>query len=141
MTTENWADDDGDQPDNWDPEPHQRTYYRHARTGDLAYLVRRDGSDVLRYDRPNEEILRKLTGEWNREPDRVPYSRHQVAAVAFAADRALCAMMGMHKESRDQWSSLHEKERLEYLKRGPRAGGVRDRLWAAIFDLLGPEAR
>lgn len=138
-TTDEWDLDE--RPDHWDPEPHERTYYRHMRTGDLAYMVRREGADVLRYDRPNEEILRKITGEWQREAERVPYSKHQVAAVAFAADRALCAMMGQHKESREQWSSLHEKERLEYMKHGPRAGGVRDRLWSAIFQLLGPEAR
>ena len=73
----------------WDPTPDQRTYYRSAEDGQRAYLVKRNGKDMVRLDRPMEEILRPLDGSWRPDTQTYPFTAHQVAEVAFAADRAV----------------------------------------------------
>lgn len=134
----------------WEPENDERSYYRHARTGDLGYLVRKDGKDCIRLDRPMEELYQPMTDAWVREDEHVPFSRFQVATVAWDADKALCRILGQHVEARSEWSSQSDKERIYFMARGPcekhgkdlkQVGGLRSELYKTIMGLLGPMAR
>lgn len=123
--------------DNWDPKPAERTYYRSRHDGQRAYLVRRDGVDQLRLDRPQEELLRKFTdAEWSPDDQTYPMTPHQAARVAFIADRALCGVIGAHTEARDEWLSQKERARIRFMERGPETGDIRDKLFGAIMGVL-----
>lgn len=125
--------------DHWDPEPHARVYYRHARTGDLGYLVRREGQDHIRMDRPMDDSTRTFrAGEWLPEHDRRPLTVAQLAQVAFAADLQLCRWMGMHEESKKEWVNLREEERIEWMQHAPKGEVIRRRLYAGVMAALKP---
>ena len=121
----------------WDPKPSERTYYRSSQDGQRAYLVRKNGQDKLRLDRPMEEILISLDGTWKPDVQSHPLTQHAVAAVAFAADVVLRKSMGhMVKSNEMDWLSLGEQQRIKWMSRGPESGDVRDDLYDAIMGTL-----
>jgi len=121
----------------WDPAPHERTYYRHALTGDLGWLVRRDGAEHILLDRPGQEIAKPFKpGEWTVEAEYRPLTRMQFAQVAFAADKALCLALGKHLLARREWLSMRDEDRIVFMQMGPRAGGGRQELFEAIMASL-----
>jgi len=118
------------------PAPSARVYYRSSRTGDLGFMVTREGVDAIQLDRPNEEILRPFTvAEWQPEQASSGMSRVQMAHVAFAADCALCRCMGEHDLAKRDWLSMREEARIKFSERGP-SGGVRKRVFDAILGVL-----
>lgn len=125
----------------WEPEQSDRVYYRSRQDGQRGYMVRRNGKDVIRLDRPMEEIIKPFNESWTPDNQVYPLNEHQVARVAFVADRALCGAMGKHDLSRQDWLSLHEKARLKWMKDGPNSGDVRDDLFDAIMGTLGAMTR
>lgn len=130
----------GGTPDHWDPKPDERILYRDKQTGDLGYLVRRNGQDRIRLDRPGQEIIRKLE-DFDEENEFRPYNLHQVAVLAFESDKHLARMQGNHGDSRREWMNLREEERIRFMQHGPKGGGLRGELWSAIMDVLKPHAR
>lgn len=120
----------------WEPKPSERTYYRSTLDGQRAYIVKVDGEEMLRLDRPGEEIYRKLNGEWKPDAQAYLASAHQIAKVAFIADCALCGVIGEHPQSKRDWLNVKEKERIRFMKEGPGVGGIRDELFAAITKCL-----
>ncbi len=120
----------------WEPRPSERTYYRSNVDGQRAYIVQVDGVEMLRLDRPGEEIVRKLDQSWTADSQTYLASAHQVAKVAFIADCALCAVIGEHPESKRDWLNVKEKERIRFMKKGPDVGGIRDKLFASITKCL-----
>lgn len=133
---------DGQAPDHWDPEPKERTWYRSTQTGDRGYLVRRDGKDRVRLDRPNEDIHRPLNGDdWALDEDYRPYTRFQVSHLAWQTDRLLLRMMGLPNDSRLDWSTLSEEKRMKFMKSGPEDDGLRSELWSAIMGVLEKHSR
>lgn len=126
---------------NWDPNPSERTYYRSHKDGQRAYLVRRNGKDMLKLDRPMEEILHAFgpenASEWRADVSIPPLSPHAIAAVAFAADRALCKATGVQlKAHQTEWLSMKEQARIDWMNDGPKDGGIRDDLYDAIMGTL-----
>ena len=120
-----------------DPTPDQRVYYRSAQDGQRAYVVQRNGKDVLKLDRPMEEIIRKMDGSWVPDIQMHPLTAHAVAAVAFAADRALCKAQGVHlKPQETEWLSMKEQDRIKWMETGPVTGDVRQDLYDAIMGTL-----
>lgn len=121
-----------------DPLPHEREYYRHATTGDLGYIVRRDGKDCIKMDRGSapEEIRDFVAGAWVRENQVYPMNRQQLVQVAYEADRKLCFYLGLHKEAKREWRSMKEEERIKWVEKGPRASSLRNHLFAAIMEAL-----
>ncbi len=117
----------------YEPQPNQRDWYSHTRTGDRGYLVRRDGTDYVKLDRPNEEILKRLNGEWHKDEEHRPMTVAQIAQVAFEADKKLCFFLGQHERARKEWPSLSDKERIAWMREGPK-GGPRQALYEAIFE-------
>lgn len=131
----------------WDPREHERKYVRHTTTGDLGYLVRRDGEDKVRLDRgPNEVIIDFRPNDWKEETTHYPMSRAQLAQVAFEADKKLCLYLGFHRLAKRNWLNLSEEDRIEFVKNGPcgkveaaratKAQLKRQMLWAGVMSAL-----
>lgn len=122
----------------WDPAPQERQWYRESTTGDLGYLVRRNGADRIRLDRPNEEIVRPFrVGEWTPENERRPMTIAQVAEICFLADRRLITYTenpGLAKG----WHDLSDELKIQWMERGPKKGAMRIALYQAIKTAMEP---
>jgi hypothetical protein len=120
----------------WEPKPSERVYYRAGLDGQRAYVVKRNGEECLRLDRPGEELIRALDNTWKPDSQTHPMTPHQAAKVAWAADKALCAAIGEFQESKNQWINAPERERIRFMEEGPDADNVRDRLFLAVMGCL-----
>jgi hypothetical protein len=121
----------------WDPADHERSYYRHVMTGDLGWMVRRDGKDCIRLDRPNQEIVKPFREqEWIPEHEHRPITRLQLVQIAYEADRKLCFFLGLHADARKEWASMREQDRLRWAQHGPGAGPGRQLLFTRIMAAL-----
>jgi hypothetical protein len=132
-----------DDDEDYDPPAHERAYYRDKDTGDLGYIVRRGGTDVIRLDRPFQEIVATFTSSsgqplprWVPEVALKRLNDHQVGKVAFEADKQLCFSLGLHEEARKEWMNLTDKERIRFLNKGPKGDPLRRDLYQAIRALL-----
>lgn len=121
----------------WEPKEHEKRYYRHRSTGDRAYLVRRDGNDCLRLDRPHQEMIRKLDDNWQPDDDHRPVTRAALGRIAFEADRHLCQALGLHENARKEWATLSQEQKLAWMNDGPTTQPRRG-LWEALTDYLRP---
>lgn len=124
---------------NDDPTPDRRIYYRHARTGDRGFLVRRQGTDHIRYDRGDQhQTVPFRPDEWTEDVATRRLHDHEMAQIAYAADRRLCRALGLAREAGKEWIDLPEKERIRYVSEGPRApkGSLRWRLFQTITEVL-----
>lgn len=127
---------------NWDPKPHERTYYRDAVTGDLGWMVRRNGIDHIRLDRPADNIeqpydVTRFT--MDREPAKLTSA--MVAQIAFAAHKQLCLLTGKFAESKKDWArDMKVEDRAKWMKDGPK-GELEERLFVAVREALGKFAR
>lgn len=121
----------------WDPKPSERVYYRSTHDGQRGYMVRRNGIEAIRLDRPMEELIRELNDGWKRDEESYPLNPHRLAKIAFVADRELAAAIGDRIEPRErEWIDLSERERIRFLNDGPDEGGIRDKLHLAIVECL-----
>ena len=127
----------------FDPQPADRQWYRSVSTGDRGYLVRRDGKDVIRLDRPMQELLFPKTDDWKEDIYGSLLLESQAAAIAFAADREVCRAVGLHLESRRGWQDLTDAERIKFLKDGPPRTGhsLRGIVYDAITVAMKPHVR
>jgi hypothetical protein len=118
----------------YEPTKDARVYYRHNQTADRGYLVRREGKDAIRRDRPALDDYTFKLDEWNKEaPETAKYSALQIAMVQFEADRKLCWALGLADLSKREWVDMTEKQRLAWIKDGPKAAS-RAGLYKAIGD-------
>lgn len=126
---------------NWDPSPQEREWYREVMTGDLGYLVRRDGVDRIKLDRTQEEIIRPFRpGEWTPEKEHRPMTVAQVAEICFLADRRLITFThnpGLKKA----WHDLKEEEKIAWMDKGPTKDPMRKALYQGITEALRPYFR
>lgn len=121
----------------WEPKPSDRTYFRSTLDAQRAYLVRTvSGEDMLRLDRPGQEILRKLDDTWKPDDQTYPITPHQAAKIAFIADCALCAVIGEPQLAKREWLSVKEQERIRFMREGPKVGGIRDKLFRHVMTCL-----
>lgn len=133
---------------NEDPKPEERQYARHAQTGDLGWIVKRDGKDMMKYDRPGQDLvvpfMRNGDGEpigWKLEGKPAPMTPFQVSMVAYAADRELDRFLGNVRRPK-AWIDLHEDRRREWASDGPGdATGPRQELFEGIMKALEPYTR
>jgi hypothetical protein len=124
--------------DNLDPNEQDRQYYRNARTGNLGWLVRRDGHDMIRLDRPQEEILFPFSaGEWELEDRPRALGPGVAARIAFEAYKALCHVTGKPNRAKMEWHTMSEQARIDFTKKGPKnPTELESRLWLAITKTL-----
>ena len=125
-----------DQKD-WDPLPGKRTYYRHATDGQLGWMVRRGGREMIRLDRGEAEHLRHMVeGEWVPDKEHRPLNKAAVAKVCHAADRELCMALGEHGKAQKEWHDLTQEEKREWMLEGPASPVIRAVIYARIKDAL-----
>lgn len=122
-----------------DPKPADRKWYRHTMTGDRGYLVVREGKEWIKYDRPNQEILRPLH-EWVPDREVRPLTAYQVAMVQWSADTAVALALGLHQRVKRTWDSLTDEQRMAFMKTGPQNSPERAAVWAFIKEALRPYA-
>jgi hypothetical protein len=104
-------------------------------------MVRREGKDCIRLDRPNQEVVRPFReGEWSPVREFRPLTRLQLVQVAYEADRKLCFFLGLHAEARREWNAMRENDRLAWADHGPGGGAGRKELFRAIMAKLAPLA-
>lgn len=123
-----------------DPTPDQRRYVRHATTGDRGYLVWRDNELKVRLDRPQEIVLPR-TADWLDDDSAALFTLHQVARIAYAADRQLLVSLGQHQDARREWLDMKEAARIAWVEKGPASEKgfvhpLRPNLWKAIMEVL-----
>ena len=123
--------------DDWDPEPAERAHYSHSVTGDHGYLVRRDGKDAIRLDRPGVEDIRSFDArEWVAKLDVRPLQPAQLAQVAFEADQQLCRALGLREFTKQLWLDLSQEQRRAWILKGPQSHPDRKALYAAVTKTL-----
>ena len=106
--------------DYWEPEPEDREWFRNRQTGELGYKVIRDGINKIRKDRPMEDLCTPFSDtQWKPEEERRPLTEHQLARIAFAADKEMCVFLGLHERSRQEWLSMSESAKFGWVKEGP----------------------
>ena len=123
--------------DKWDPEPHEKQWFQDAMTGDRGWLVRREGKDCIRLDRPNMDHWRPYKqGEWKPLKEHRPFSRGQITQVAFVADRMLLKIRGDHDLAKKTWGDITDDQRRRWIQHGPEQDPLRRKLYEAIMSVL-----
>lgn len=121
----------------YEPTKAQRVYYRHNQTGDRGYLVRREGRDAIRRDRPNIDDYTFQLGDWNKEVvEAKRFTEVQIAIIQFEADKKLCWALGLPALGKREWIDLTEKARLDWMKEGPKTPER-----AGLYKLVGEYLR
>lgn len=122
-------------PPDYYPEPNERRYYRHKENGDRGFLIQVSGKMMIERDPETKDRVFMQLGKWDVEQDLRHMSRHQIAKVAFEADKELCRALGLHKEANREWLNLKDAERIGWTNKGP-SGPVRKDLYDTIVKLL-----
>jgi hypothetical protein len=123
-------------PERWDPKPHQRQWFSHARTADRGYLVIRDGVDHMKYDQPNmDRTIPYVEGDWRKDELPQKMTKLELAKVCHAADQQLCLAMHLYPEKRKDWKQLTGDEQRAWMAVGPKHP-KRRLLFAAIHEAL-----
>lgn len=122
---------------NWDPAPNERAYYRSVGNGDRGYLVRRNGIDSVKLDRPMQDIVRPFKEhEWAPEKEQRPLNPIEKARIAYAADQELCRAIGLIRGSRKTWLDISDDMRIQWTNDGPERPEIRVKLFAMIMECL-----
>jgi hypothetical protein len=122
-----------------DPTADRRTYYRNVATGERGYMVQRHGADHMKWDQPGHDRTQLFKADdWVLEAVSRQMAAHEVAQIAFEADRRFQRALGKLMDSRTEWVDLSNDERNRFIKEGPRCkpGSKRSRLWVAIVTVL-----
>ena len=125
-------------PDDWEPKPHERQWFRHMVTGDKGYLIRQNGKDMIRLDRPQEtnpKVYRPT--DWVAEHQDRPLTMFHVAQICFAADKQFRFFTGEQRATKENWLDLNEEKRRLWMERGPLRTDRAD-LYRAIKKALEP---
>lgn len=134
--------------DTWDPAPTQREYFRHRLTGDLGWLVRREGREAMRFDRGDfdqtVQVRRDDKGvvvDWNAEKPPSPLNDYHVGMIAFVADVELQRHTGDIGRVK-KWIDMREEDRLRWIRQGPTEDNpLRRAVYDAIRGALEPYAK
>lgn len=123
-----------ERPKEWDPAPQEREWFRQSSSGNLGWLVRREGTDRIKLDRAGEDIVVPYwQGEWIPENERRPMTIAQIAEICFVADRRLITYThnpGLQKN----WADLKDEDKIEWMEKGPRKDRMRAKLYRLIMD-------
>jgi hypothetical protein len=138
-TASNTGADDADTGTFFEEEGDGKRWVRHRITGQAGWIVEMKGKKYVHPDRPaGVNLLPYREGEWLDEDERRPLTRYQIASVAYEADKALCAALGLPGEHQGYrpWVSLTGDERQRWRDtgpEGPKAQGPRQHLWRTIM--------
>lgn len=120
-----------------------RLWYRSVVDGQRGYEVERGGKKCIRLDRPGQEILRPLNGDWTVDKEDRPFSTAQVGQCTLEVDKAVCHILGLHLESKREWLGMIDSARINWMTNGPvdtkgPIPGLRQRIFRAIMRELEP---
>lgn len=120
-----------------------RAYYRSANTGDLGWLEKVDGKEMIRLERPGitEHMPFKNGDGWIPENERRPMTLYGATQIAFEADRQLCRTLHIHTLAKREWIGLKDEQRIEWEAIGPKKPAIRAELYKAIRDVLRPYSK
>lgn len=132
-------------PESWDPEPGQRQFFRHRLTGDLGWLVRRDGREAIRFDRGSfdqtVQVRRDAENgviDWTPEKPPSPLNDYHVGMIAFVTDTELQRHTGDIGRVK-KWLDMREEDRHRWIRLGPQDGSpIRRDVYEAIRQALEP---
>ena len=131
-----------DDPNNWEPDEHDRMYFRNKLEGNLGYLIKEDGKDKIKLDRPGEHIARPFKpNEWIQEKETRKFTQAQITQIAFEADKKLCQLLGDWDKGKRDWIGLGDKMRIDWIRYGPDDPPVRAHLYHAIMGTMSPHAQ
>jgi hypothetical protein len=123
---------------NFDPAPQEREWYRQVSSGELGWLVKRDGIEKIKMNRPDEDLVVPYRqGEWVPENEHRPMTIAQVAEICFVADRRLVTFTvnpGLKKD----WVDLTDEMKIQWMEKGPKKEQKRVALYKAITEALRP---
>lgn len=116
----------------------QRSYFRHVKTADRAYLVEVNGVQMIKLDRPQEDIVKPFVPEtWVPDGETRPLTRAQVAMCIKKFDQQLCHFLGHVKLARQNWEDMPEKERVQWIRgTGPEKPRIRQKAYRLLWGLL-----
>jgi len=123
-------------PDNWDPDPGQRIYVQSTTTGNMGWIVRRGGRDMIKLDRPAQDIVVEYNGSWSQVVEHRRATHSQIVQVAFEADKALLKLLGEYGKAKKDFRDLTEKQLVAWIEEGPSQPPIRAVLYRTIVDLL-----
>lgn len=124
-------------PANWDPQPWERIYVRSKSTGDLGWMVRRDGKDLVRLDRPLQEVIVEYSpDDWPQEVEYRPIPHAQLVRMCFEFDRLLLRALGDHERAKKEWHQLTDKQRVAWIESGPKNPPIRALTYKTIMAVL-----
>ena len=126
-------------PDNYDPKPEAKQWYRHVNDGQLGWIVKRDGVVKIKLDRPGpREIVKPFSKvQWQLCEETRKLTPYQIGEVAFAADRVLCRVLGKYQEAMNSWRTLEHAEQMNWIATGPVEDPTRMELYRTIREHLG----
>jgi hypothetical protein len=134
-------------PPDWEPSFSERQYYRNRmNSGDFGWLVRSNGRDMIRLNRPEENLRPYIARDWIPEREPAVLTLFQCAKVTFEADKAFCAGVGEVLLARRDWNLMTETARIAWMKKGPenatgKHADVRRKIYRTLMDLLEPMTR
>lgn len=110
---------------------------RSRSTGDRGTVVEKNGLQFVRLDRgPSSPEVPYRPLDWHEEVDNPPLSRHQLARVAFQADRQLLYFLGKYSKAKRQWEALTDEEKIAWAKSGPATDETRKKMFESIMSVL-----
>jgi hypothetical protein len=125
-----------ERPAEWDPPIADRMYYR-DNTGNLGWMVKRDGVDHIKLDREGVDQTRPFrASEWKEEFRPYPITEAQIAMVRFQADKELRRFIGLANKYPNDWAGLTESQRSAWVHNGPTKPPIRVKLWQDIGESL-----
>lgn len=118
----------------WDPEDHERFWMNHSTTGEKGWLVRRHGVLHVKLNRPDDTSRPYRANDWMPDRAHRPFTRQQIVKAAFEFDRELCLMLGDRRLASRQWNSLTERQRRQWMEKGPETPPIRRKMFRLITE-------
>lgn len=112
-----------------------RIYYRNKLSGDMGYLVETGDTKMVRID--DDLRVVPFSAQWEKARDERKLTEHQVAQIAFEADKKLCFHLGLHKLAKRQWVDLEQTVRASWMSGKRRFEDVdRQVLYSSVFEAM-----
>lgn len=118
----------------------EREWFTEVTTGERGYKIKRDGREVIRYDRgPNSPEVDFDKGRWvpQKDPER-KLTATQVAFVLHQADLALAKVLNDPDGDQRQWLSMPGSAQTAVFVNPPAGRKMRTRLWAYMRSAFKP---
>jgi hypothetical protein len=126
-------------PDDYDPTPEAKVWYRSTTDGQLGWFVKRGGIQKIKYDRPGpREILKPFNKiDWTLCDDHRALTPVHLGEITFEADKVLRRILGQYEGVYRDWRLIPGPERKQWIAVGPRDDPARIKLYRTIQRVMG----